>query len=49
MVKVCIFDNYNFNIPQRSISMYPNESGTITYDLNGNKNIFLWMREIVRV
>lgn len=35
--KFVFFDNYNFNIPQRSISMYPNESGTITYDLNGNK------------
>lgn len=31
------FDNYKFNIPQRSVSLYPNESGDISYDLNGEK------------
>ena len=33
------FDNYKFNIPQRSVSLYPNESGDISYDLNGEKSM----------
>ena len=29
---------YNFNIPQQTVSIYPNDSGDITYTFNGEKH-----------
>lgn len=36
--KYLFFDKYNFNIPQQTVSIYPNDSGDITYTFNGEKH-----------
>lgn len=36
--KYLFFDNYQFNVPQHSVSIYPSDSGKITYELNGEKH-----------
>ena len=33
--KFLFFDNYSFNVPQKSVSIYPSSSGDITYEYNG--------------
>lgn len=35
--KFLFFDNYSFNVPQKSVSIYPSSSGDITYEYNGKK------------
>lgn len=35
--KFLFFDNYTFNVPQKSVSIYPSSSGDITYEYNGKK------------
>lgn len=35
--KFLFFDNYKFKVPEKSVSIYPSDSGDITYEYNGKK------------
>lgn len=36
--KYVFFDNYQFNVPQKSITLVSSDSGEITYEFNGDKH-----------